>query len=36
MSTGAMPYFERLDEFTALYDLFLQTHLAPTQQLPLL
>lgn len=33
MSTGAMPYFERLDEFTALYDLFLQTHLAPTQQL---
>ena len=36
MSTGAMPYFERLDEFTALYDLFLQTRLAPTQQLPLL
>ena len=36
MSTGALPYFERLDEFTALYDMFLQTHLAPTQQLPLL
>jgi pimeloyl-ACP methyl ester carboxylesterase len=36
MSTGAMPYFERLDEFTALYDAFLNTRLAPQQQLPLL
>jgi hypothetical protein len=36
MSTGAMPYCERLDEFTALYDAFLNTRLAPQQQLPLL
>jgi pimeloyl-ACP methyl ester carboxylesterase len=36
MSTWAMPYFERLDEFTALYDAFLKARLAPQQQLPLL
>ena len=36
MSTGAIPYFERLEEFTALYDLFLKTHLAPEQQLSLI
>jgi pimeloyl-ACP methyl ester carboxylesterase len=36
MSTGAMPYFERLDEFTALYDAFLKARSAPQQQLPLL
>lgn len=36
MSTGAMPYFERLDEFTALYDAFRNSRLAPQQQLPLL
>lgn len=36
MSTGAMPYFERLEEFTSLYETFLHTQLGQPKQLPLL
>jgi pimeloyl-ACP methyl ester carboxylesterase len=36
MSTGAMPYFERPEEFMQLYDAFLQSRASGSPQMSLL